>query len=167
MKKIIIQLAFILIASGLAAQSSEIDHLFNTYRGEDEVISLYIPGFLCRMGAALGDLDEPERELLYSIKSIRILVSENESLNRHINFAKEIRNRRHISDYNMLLEVHDSGDDVLIMGKERNGLVSDLLIVVGGNDNVVVCIKGRMDRDLLDALYEVTGVEECRYTKEM
>jgi hypothetical protein len=34
--------------AGLAAQS-EIDHLFNSYRGEEGVISLYIPGFLCRM----------------------------------------------------------------------------------------------------------------------
>ena len=131
------------------------------------MISLYIPGFLCRMGASLGDLDEPERELLCSIKSIRILVSENEDLNRHINFAKELRNNRHNSDYNTFLEVHDSGNDVVIMGKEKHGLVSDLIIIVGGEDNAIICIKGRMDRDLLDALYEVTGLEECRYTKEI
>lgn len=158
---------FILFASGLFAQSPDIDHLFNSYRGEEDVISLYIPGFLCRLGAAIGDLDEPERELLNSIKSVRLLVSDNEELNHHVNFVKEINYRRYRSDYNLLLEVHDSGDDVLIMGKERNGLVSELLIVVGGDDNVVICIKGRIDKDLLDALYEVTGVEECRYTKEI
>jgi hypothetical protein len=167
MKRIIIQFTFILIASGLSAQSPDIDHLFNSYRGEEDVISLYIPGFLCRMGAALGDLDNPERELLNSIKSIRLLVSENDELNRHVNFAKEINYRGQRSDYKCLLEVHDSGDDVIIMGKEKNGLFSELLIIVGGDDNVIICIKGRMDRDLLDALYEVTGVEECRYTKEI
>ena len=64
MKRIIVPIAFLLIVSGLAAQSSEIDHLFNSYRGEEDVISLYIPGFLCRMGATLGDLDDAERELL-------------------------------------------------------------------------------------------------------
>ena len=167
MKKIIIQFVFILFASGLVAQSPDIDHLFNTYRGEEEVISLYIPGFLCRMGATLGDLDEPERDLLYSIKSIRILVSDNEDLNRHVTFVKEISYDKHTSGYNTLLEVHDSGADVLIMGKEKNGHVSDLLIIVGGEDNAVICIKGRMDKDLLDALYEVTGIEECHYTKEI
>jgi hypothetical protein len=167
MKKIIIQFAFILIASGLAAQSSDINNLFNIYRGEEEVISLYIPGFLCRMGAVLGDLDEPERELLYSIKSIRILVSDNEVLNNHVNFVKMINYSTHSPDYNLLLEVHDSGNDVLIMGKEKRGIFSDLMIVVGGDDNAVICIKGRMNRDLLDALYEVTGIEECHYTKEI
>jgi hypothetical protein len=165
MKRIIIQFAIVMFASGLSAQSSDINHLFNSYSGEEDVISLYIPGFLCRIGAAIGDLDAPERELLNSIRSVRILVSDNEELNRHVNFAKEVNYRSHRSDYQLLLEVHDSGSDVLIMGKERNGLVSELLIVVGGDDNAVICIKGRMDKDLLDALYEVTGVEECRYIK--
>jgi hypothetical protein len=166
MKRIFIQIVFILLVSGLAAQS-EIDHLFNSYRGEEGVISLYIPGFICRMGATLGDLDDAERELLYSIKSVRLLVSDNEELNRHVNFAKEFNCRKHRSDYVLLLEVHDSGDDVLILGREKDGFVSDLFIVVGGDDNAVICIKGRMDKNLLDALYEVTGIEECLYAKEI
>lgn len=105
---------FVLSISGLAAQSSEIDHLYNSCRGEEDVISLYIPGFLCRMGAALGGLD-----------------------------------------------------DVLILGREKEGFVSDLLIVVGGDENALISIKGRMNKDLLDALYEVTGIEECLYAKEI
>jgi hypothetical protein len=158
---------FILFVSGLAAQSSEINHLYNSCRGEKDVISLYIPGFLCRLGAALGDMDDAERELLYSIKSIRLLVSENKELNEHINFVKEINCKKHGSGYVSLIEVHDSGEDVLILGKERNGYVSELLIVIGGNDNVLIYIKGRMNKDLLDALYDVTGIEECLYMKEI
>jgi hypothetical protein len=167
MKKLIIQFAFVMFAAGLSAQPADINHLFSSYSGEEDVISLYIPGFLCRLGAVIGDLDAPERDLLNSIRSVRILVSENEELNHHVNFVKEVDYRNYRSDYKLMLEVHDSGDDVIIMGKERNGLVSELLILVGGDDNAVICIKGRMDKDLLDALYEVTGVEECRYAKEI
>jgi len=166
MKRIFVQIVFILFVSGLAAQS-EIDHLFNSYRGEEDVISLYIPGFLCRLGATLGDLDDAERELLYSIKSVRLLVSENEELNKHVNFVKEFSCGKQRSDYVLLLKVHDSGDDVLILGREKEGFVSDLFIVVGGDDNAVICIKGRMNKNLLDALYEVTGIEECLYAKEI
>jgi hypothetical protein len=167
MKKISFQILFILFVSGLAAQSSDIDNLFDSYRGKEDVISLYLPGFLCRMGATLGDLDDAERELLYSIKSVRLLVSDNEELNQHVNFVKEISCGKHRSDYVLLLEVHDSGDDVLILGREKEGYVSDLFIVVGGDNNAVICIKGRMDKNLLDALYEVTGIEECLYAKEI
>jgi len=167
MKRIYISVLFVLMVSGIKAQSSEIDHLYNSCRGEEDVISLYIPGFLCRMGAALGDMDDAERELLYSIKSIRILVSENHELNKHVNFVKEITNGKHRSDYVLLLEVHDSEEDVLILGREKEGFVSDLLIVVGGDENAMISIKGRMDKDLMDSLYEVTGFEECLYVKEI
>jgi hypothetical protein len=167
MKRIFISIMFVLIVSGIGAQSSEIDHLYYSCRGEEDVISLYIPGFLCRMAATLGDLDDAERELLYSIKSVRILVSENQELNQHVNFVKEISCGKHKSDYMLLLEVHDSEDDVLILGREKEGFVSDLLIVVGGDENALISIKGRLDKDLLDALYEVTGIEECLYTKEI
>lgn len=167
MKRIFIPIILILLVSEIAAQSTEIDHLYNSCRGEEDVISLYIPGFLCRMCAAIGDLDDAERELLYSIKSLRILVSENRELNQHVNFVKEMSDGKHRSDYLLLLEIHDSEDDVLILGKEKEGFVSDLLIVVGGDENALICIKGRMNKDLLDALYEVTGIEECLYTKEI
>ena len=121
MKRIFVQIVFILLVSGLAAQS-EIDHLFNSYRGEEGVISLYIPGFLCRMGATLGDLDDAERELLYSIKSVRLLVSDNEELNRHVNFVKEFNCRKHRSDYALLLELHVLSHDVQVIMRNQTCL---------------------------------------------
>ncbi len=66
-----------------------------------------------------------------------------------------------------MLEVHDGTDDILILGKEKDDLLSELLILVGGKENVMVWIKGRMDRDLMKSLYEVTGIKECRYTREI
>jgi len=167
MKKILLQFVLILCVSGLGAQSSDINRLFASYRGEEDVLSLYIPGFLCRLGAAIGDMEDAERELLYSISSIRILVSENTQLNRHVNFVREINLEKLNGDYVILLTVHDSDEDVVILGRRNNGYIRDLIIAVGGNENVLVCIKGRMNADLLGILYEITGIEECRYTKDV
>jgi len=153
--------------SGLYAQSSDINRLFVSYRGEEDVLSLYIPGFLCRLGAAIGDMDDAERELLYSISSIRILVSENPELNRRVNFVREIDFKKLNDDYVVLLTVHESDEDVVIFGRESNGYIRDLIIAVGGDENVLICIKGRMNTDLLGILHEVTGIEECRYMKEI
>jgi hypothetical protein len=167
MKKIFLQFLLILCISGLAAQPPAVNRLFASYHGETDVMSLYIPGFLCRLGAALGDMDDAERELLYSIRSIRILVSENPELNQHVNFVEEINSRRLGDDYVLLLTVHESDEDVLILGRENNGHIRDLIIAVGGDENVLVYIKGRMDTDLLGILYEVTGIEECHHTKDI
>ena len=167
MKKLLLQFILILCVSGITAQTSGINRLFASYRGEEGVLSLYIPGFLCRLGAAIGDVEDAERELLYSISSIRILVSENPELNRQVNFVKEINPGKFDDDYVLLLTVHKEDEDVIILGRENNGYIRDLIIAVGGNENVLVCIRGRMNTDLLDILHEVTGIEECRYTKDI
>jgi len=167
MKKIFIQFVMILCMSGLYAQSSDINRLFVSYRGEEDVTSLYIPGFLCRLGAVMGNMDDAERELLYSISSVRILVSENQELNRNVNFVHEINPGEPGSDYVVLLTVHESDEDVVILGRENNGYIRDLIIAVGGDENVLISIRGRMNTNLLDVLYEVTGIEECKYTREI
>ncbi|KPK85920.1 MAG: hypothetical protein AMS27_06300 [Bacteroides sp. SM23_62_1] len=167
MKKVILQFLLALTVTGLFAQKPDINRLFVSCRGEEDVISIYIPGFLCRLGASLGDLEDAERELLCSISSIRILVSENPELNRKINFAKEIHKGKPEDDYRILLTVHESDQDVVILGRENKGYIRDLIIAVGGDENVLVCIKGRVGSDLLDALYGVTGIEECKYMREI
>lgn len=167
MKKVFLQFVLVLCMSGLYAQSSDINRLFVSYHGEEDVLSLYIPGFLCRLGAAIGDTDDAERELLNSISSIRIMVCENPELNRHVNFVREINQEKLNDDYVMLLTVHESDGDVVILGRKNNGYIRDLVIAVGGGENVLICIKGRMNADLLGILYEATGLEECRYTKEI
>ncbi len=167
MKKIILLLIILLTGVGLTAQHTKINHLFSTYRGEEEVIALYIPGFLCRLAATFGDLSGEERELLNSIKSIRILVSENPDLNSRVNFAKEINSGKLNKNYRILLSVHEADEDVLILGYNKKDYIQDLIIVVGGDENVLVYIKGRIGYDLIDSLYEVSGIEQCRYTKEI
>ena len=102
-----------------------------------------------------------------SIKSIRVQVIENREINESINLARIYANRQPAVGYFPMLEVHDGTDDVLILGKEKDELLSELLILVGGKENVMVWIKGRMDRDLMKSLYEVTGIKECRYTQEI
>jgi len=82
-----------------------------------------------------------------------------------MNFVEEINRGRLRDDYLLLLTVHESYEDVLILGRGSNGYIRDLIIAVGGDENVLVCIKGRMDTDLLGILYEATGIEECHHTK--
>lgn len=166
--KLILTSILALLFIAINAQPFETDRLYNDYRGADGVVSIYIPGFLCRFAAAVADLDAGEEELLRTIRSIKILaIDDNDRLNEQVNFVEEINFDRINDRYQTLLEVHDGDEDVLIFAKEKNQHIRELTIVVGGDDNALVCIKGRMNRDLLYALTEVTGIEEFRYTKEL
>jgi len=167
MKKLIILSFIALLSFSAVAQPSQADKLFIKYRGMDGVMSFYIPGFICRFAASVGDLDAEEEELLRTIRSIKILTVEHPVLNHKLNFAKEIRYDRMDERYQLLLEVHDPEEDVLIFAREKNHCITELVIIVGGDENAMVCIKGRMDHDLLYALSEVTGISECSFTREL
>ena len=166
--KITIFISFVLTLSlNLRGQSLKIYEIYDTFRGEEGVLTLYIPGFACQLAAGIADLETAERELLHSIKSLRIQVIENPDINRKVNFARLIDQEHLDKDYLTLLSVRDGKEDVVILAREKKERIAELIILVGGNENVMVWIKGRMDRDLMKSLYGVTGIESARYTKEI
>ena len=166
MKKILLVAISLMIGISLWSQALELHRLYDTYRGEEDVISLYIPGFICRLAGNIADLDYEEQKLLRSIKSVRVQVIENREINREVNFARAYADIRPAKGYFPLLEVHDGDEDVLIFARQKKETICELIILVGGNENVMVWVKGRMDHDLMKSLYEVTGIEQCRYTRE-
>lgn len=168
MKKIsiILLLAFGLTLTG-HSQSVRILNLYEKYRGEEGVVSVYLPGFVMKLGAAIADIEGPERKLVRSIRSLRVLTIENASLNEGVNFCDELRLDNYNHHYQPLLEVHDGTEDVLILGKEKRGKLKHLLIVVGGKENVLVHIRGRMNADMLASIAEIADIEGLQYTRQL
>ena len=130
-------------------------------------MALRIPGIVMRIAGSIADLDHKERELLKSMKSIKILTIGNSSLNNGVNFVDEVDLNNLNSGYNLLLQVKDGDEDVVILAREKRGCIKDLVVLVGGDENVMVHIRGRMHSDLLESLAEVSGIKELRYTKEI
>jgi len=71
------------------------------------------------------------------------------------------------SGYHLMLEVHDGDEDVIIAVREKKGKIRDLVVIVGGDDNVLVHVRGRMESDLLENLAEVAGVDELHFTAQL
>ena len=167
MKRLLLATFCLIAGISLYAQTAELNHLYDTYRGEEDVISLYIPGFACRLAARVGEVGFEEEKLLNSIRSIRLQVVENKEINQRVNYVRDFSTGRAGREYIPMLEVHEGDQDVLILAKLREDAVKELVILVGGEENVMVWIKGRMDQDLMKNLFEVTGIEHTRLTKEI
>ena len=167
MKRILFSLLVALLGLSLYAQPAGFDRLFYTYKGEEGVVAIRVPGFLMKLAGAIADLDGPERELLRSLRSVKVLTIEDQDLYPDVNFASEVNFLKRAGDYQLLLEVHDGGEDVVIAAREKNGRIRDLVIVVGGDENVLVHIRGRMNQDLLGALAGVTGLDELKFTSRI
>ena len=167
MKKLIITTLIMVFSISMSAQSMTIDRLYNHYKGEEGVVAMRIPGFVMRLTCSIADLDGEERQLLRSMRSVTVLTIADPDLYRDVNFTEEVDLSGMKGGYQLLLEVHEGNEDVMIMTREKHGKIRDLIVLVGGDDNVMVHVRGRMKSNLLESLSNVAGIEELRYTREI
>lgn len=167
MKKLILSLLIISTGLALFAQPPGFEKLYYQYKGEEGVVALRIPGFVLRLAGSMADLDHEEKALLRSLRSVQVLTIEESYLYPEVNFTEEINLANLNNNYQLLLEVHDGDEDVLIAAREKNGKLRDLVVVVGGDENVLVHVRGRMDSDLLENLAHVAGIDELHFTAQL
>ena len=167
MKKLIISAAILTFCLTLFAQPAGFDRLYYQYKGEEGVVALKIPGFVMKLAGSIADLDREEKELLRSLRSLSVLTIEESDLYPDLNFTREINLSRMNDAYKILLEVHEADEDVIIAAREKNGKLRDLIVIVGGNENVLVHVRGRMDSNLLENLADVAGVDKLHFTAQL
>ena len=167
MKKLILSLLIISTGLTLFAQPAGFDRLYYQYKGEEGVVALKVPGFVMKLAGSIADLDREEKKLLKSLRSVTVLTIEEEHLYPNVNFTEEINLSNMKNGYKMLMEVHDADEDVIIAAREKRGKITDLIVVVGGEDNVLVHVRGRMESDLLQELAKVSGVKELQITAKL
>lgn len=164
MKKLIFAAFVMAFSVTLFAQPAGFDRLYYSYKGEEGVVALRIPGFIMKLAGSIADLDREERQLLRSLRSVTVLTIEKTDLYPGVNFTEEVNLSQMNGGYKMLLEVHDGEEDVIIAAREKRGKITDLIVVVGGDENVLVHVRGRMNSNLLESLSEVVGVDELQFT---
>lgn len=167
MKKILLSTLILMFGLMLMAQPSAFDRLYYQYKGEEGVVALKIPGFVMKLAGSIADLDPEEKALLRSLRSVTVLTIDENHLYPGVNFARDINLGQQNEEYKLLMEVHEEGEDVLIAAREKNGKLRDLIVVVGGDDNVLVHVRGRMESDLLENLADVAGVDELHFTAQL
>jgi hypothetical protein len=167
MKKLILSALIITMGVSLFAQPAGVDRLYYNYKGEEGVVALRIPGFLMKLAGSIADLDREEKQLLRSLRSVTVLTIEETDLYPGVNFTEEVDLSRMKGGYQMLLEVHDGDEDVVIAAREKKGKITDLIVIVGGDENVLVHVRGRMQSDLLENLAEVAGIDELKFTAKI
>lgn len=146
--------AFLFIA---CSSDPAIDAAFSRYSGKDGVTSITVPGFAVRTVTMFADLDPGEKNILKKVDLVKILAVDSKERFKQINFYKEFA-KLVTADYQPLLSVKDGNDNINVMAKMINEEeISDLLIVVGGNDNVMIYLKGNFNMNEI--------AEESRHLK--
>ncbi len=155
MKRILIIIVAIAIPAFLVAQNSAVDNLFNKYKGKEGVTIVQISPELFQIVKAMEIKEIDEHEIPFDkITSVKILTIEDGQGWEGVNFYKEIQKDLNVSDFAEVLTVDDGGETVRIWMKADKSLVSEFLLIVGGDDNVLIYITGNFNFNDLEGLAE-------------
>lgn len=150
MKRILLTLVVLIPLLVMAQEGSPIDKLFNKYANKDGFTTVNISGKLLSFASKLDESKSKETEMLAKLSGIRILSVENKELNKNLNFFKELEADGFFKNHNyeVLMEVTEKDEVVRFFGRSgEKGKLSELLLVVGGDDNTLISIRGVIDPD--------------------
>ncbi|HAQ21718.1 MAG TPA: hypothetical protein DCR40_21180 [Prolixibacteraceae bacterium] len=150
MKRLLIALVLLIPMLVMAQEGTPIDKLFNKYANKEGFTTVNISGKLLSFASKFDDSKSNETEMLAKLSGIRILSVENKDLNKGLNFYKELEADGFFKNHNyeVLMEVTEKDEVVRFYGRSgEKGKLSELLLVVGGNDNTLISIRGVIDPD--------------------
>jgi hypothetical protein len=147
MKKLILILAVVLPMT-LLAQKTSIDRLFEKYANQEGFTTVNISGKMLGFASQMDTGDSSTSEILSKLKGIRILSVDDNELNGKLDFFAELNSDGFFeqNDFEVLMEVTEASEVVRFLAKDGgNGKFSDLILVVGGDDNALISIRGMID----------------------
>lgn len=150
MKRLFLLPALILFLFTSCEDETGVSSAFTKYRFKDGVTTITVPGWLIHTASRWGDLEREERDLLRSIDKVKILTIEDKELNARSNLHKEFyESVRTRGDLEELLVVRDGDEQVTIFGKANEESIKEMLILVGGDENAIIYLKGRLKPELI------------------
>lgn len=147
MKKLVLMMAM-LLPMAVFAQKTAVDKLFEKYANQKGFTTVNISGKMLGFASQMETGDKATANILSGLSGIRVLSVEDESLNKTLNFYAELEKEGFFKNngYEVLMEVTGPDEMVRFLAKDAgNGKISDLLLVVGGDDNALISISGIID----------------------
>jgi hypothetical protein len=161
MKKLVLILAVVLPLAVLA-QKTPVDKLFEKYANQKGFTTVNISGKLLGFASQLDDGDKATGDMLSSLSGIRVLTVEDDELNKKLDFYKELEQSGFFknNDFEVLMEVTDENEVVRFLAKDAgNGKISDLLLVVGGDENTLISISGIIDPQSIGKITKAMNID--------
>lgn len=170
MKKIVFTLAITLLSLQVMSQKDAIDRLFDKYAGQDGFTTVIISSKMFSLFSDIEVEDDEFIEMMNSLKSIRILATDEDAPDSNLNFYEEVMKDLDMDEYEELMVVKDKDQDVKFLIRESNGKIAELLLVAGGSgENALISIRGDIDLKNISKLaksMDVKGLENLEKINE-
>lgn len=141
MKKIIVIL-FLSTSVLFSYGQKSVDALFSKYSGKEGFTTVSLRGELLKATCILNEKNE-ERYPSADINEIRILVQDDEDIIVE-NFYEKVLEDINLNDYEEYMHVKKKGNDLRMLVRSGGSSFREFLLIGGGEDNLVVQIKGNL-----------------------
>ena len=169
MKKLMLIMLFCTSLTPLSiwAQTDAITQYFDQYMDDENFTVVYITPKMFQMISKL-DLKDPDakeiKEVLQDLKGLRILQTEKNAMQ----YYKEVIAKFKPTEYELLMTVRDKGENVRFWTKESGGVISELLMLVGGvKEFVMISFIGNISLDKISKLANKMDVDGMEHLKEL
>jgi hypothetical protein len=161
MKKLMIGLVMMAASVIAHAQNDAIAKFFTKYQNDETFSQVTVSGKMFSMMANL-DGDTPEEKAMINsiskIKGLKIL-SKSEARNSR-ELYKEAISMIPAKDFEELMSVRDKDKDMKFFTKESGGKISELVMVMGGNEEfMVMTIFGEIDLKDISKIGKSVNIE--------
>ena len=170
MKKLLITLSIgYLTAFQVNAQDAAISSLFDKYADNEELTKVNISQKMFSLFTQLEPDDPETKELadaISKLKGVKILASDSIANGRkyYQEAAKNIRK----SQFEELMSVRDGDKDMVFMIKESGGIISELLMLVGGDHQFVAMdLFGEIDLKQISKLSKGMNMKGMEYLENI
>jgi len=128
-----------------------ISEAFTKYRFKDGVTTITVPGWVISLASGFADLEESEREILDCIDRVRVIAVDDNDLNARMDLHQEFYEKiNKKGNYEELLLVRKENESVIVFGKMDENVIKEMVVLVGGDDNALVYVKGDIKPELLN-----------------
>lgn len=146
MKKVMLGVVMMLSVAA-QAQNDVIAKFFNKYDGDETFSKVSISGKMFSMMANIDGNTEDEKAMISAIskiKGLKILKKDDARNSREL--YKEALSMVPTSQFEELMTVRDKDKDMKFFTKESGGKISELVMVLGGNEEfLVMSLFGEID----------------------
>ncbi|MEQ9513138.1 MAG: DUF4252 domain-containing protein [Balneola sp.] len=170
MKRLIITIVAVqLFALSVNAQDNAINSLFDKFADDEDFTKVTITSKMFSLFTEFEPEDPETKELTEAIsklKGLKILASD--SIANAKKYFQDATSQIRKSNFEELMSVRDGKEDMLFMIQEAGGKISELVMLVGGNDKfVAMSLYGEIDLKQISKISKGMKVNGMQYLENI
>lgn len=162
MKSIFSFAVALFISMSASSQTDAIERFFKDYQDDENFTVVYVSPKMFQMVSKVTDGSEDKElsAIVKDLKGLRILTSK-------VNPGKvytEANKRLNIKEYEELVTVREKDSNVRFVTKEANGVINELLLLVGGKEEfVMMSFVGNIDLSKIARLAKKLNIDGAEH----